>query len=184
MAPRSNVKDKAGRTPMTFAEGIFLAIRPPVAKPEAIALLKQLMASEPRRRCLRNDANASRQRRRARSGRGRRCRSRPAGSSAPQPAPDGRTRRCSTSTASPVTTSGSRPAACRSRRCDLDRIGADAETWEKVVRKAAGGPDAAGGRPPARSRDARRASPRPSRRALDRAAAAHPESRARRRCTA
>ena len=29
---------------MTFAEGIFLAIRPPVAKPEAIALLKKLMA--------------------------------------------------------------------------------------------------------------------------------------------
>jgi hypothetical protein len=28
---------------MTFAEGIFLAIRPPVAKPEAMALLKKLM---------------------------------------------------------------------------------------------------------------------------------------------
>ena len=28
---------------MTFAEGIFLAVRPPVAKPEAMALLKQLM---------------------------------------------------------------------------------------------------------------------------------------------
>jgi hypothetical protein len=27
---------------MTFAEGIFLAIRPPVAKPEAMALLKKL----------------------------------------------------------------------------------------------------------------------------------------------
>jgi hypothetical protein len=33
-----------GRTPMVFAEGIFLAIRPPVAKPDAIALLKKLMA--------------------------------------------------------------------------------------------------------------------------------------------
>jgi hypothetical protein len=30
---------------MTFAEGTFLAIRPPVAKPEAIALLKKLMHS-------------------------------------------------------------------------------------------------------------------------------------------
>jgi ankyrin repeat protein len=37
-----DVKDKEGRTPMTFAQGIFLAIRPPVAKPEAIALLKSL----------------------------------------------------------------------------------------------------------------------------------------------
>lgn len=36
--------DVGGRTPMVFAEGIFLAIRPPVAKPDAIALLKKLMA--------------------------------------------------------------------------------------------------------------------------------------------
>jgi ankyrin repeat protein len=39
--------DVGGRTPMTFAEGTFLAIRPPVAKPDAIALLKQLMAERP-----------------------------------------------------------------------------------------------------------------------------------------
>ena len=38
-----DVPDIAGRTPMTFAEGTFLAIRPPAAKPEAIALLKKLM---------------------------------------------------------------------------------------------------------------------------------------------
>jgi ankyrin repeat protein len=44
---RLDVKDIAGRTPMIFAEGIFLAIRPPVAKPEAIALLKTLMAGAP-----------------------------------------------------------------------------------------------------------------------------------------
>jgi ankyrin repeat protein len=41
---RLDVTDVAGRTPMTFAEGTFLAIRPPAAKPEAIALLKKLMA--------------------------------------------------------------------------------------------------------------------------------------------
>jgi ankyrin repeat protein len=41
-----DVKDNAGRTPMTFAEGTFLAIRPPVAKPEAMALLKKLMGSD------------------------------------------------------------------------------------------------------------------------------------------
>jgi ankyrin len=38
-----DVKDKEGRTPMTFAQGIFLAVRPPEAKPKATALLKQLM---------------------------------------------------------------------------------------------------------------------------------------------
>ncbi len=41
---RLDVKDIGGRTPMTFAEGIFLAVRPPEAKPKAIALLKKLMA--------------------------------------------------------------------------------------------------------------------------------------------
>jgi ankyrin repeat protein len=40
-----DVKDQVGRTPMTFAEGIFLAVRPPVTKPEAIALLKKLMSN-------------------------------------------------------------------------------------------------------------------------------------------
>ena len=39
--------DVGGRTPMTFAEGTFLAIRPPVAKPDAIALLKKLLANKP-----------------------------------------------------------------------------------------------------------------------------------------
>jgi ankyrin repeat protein len=37
-------KDKEGRTPMTFAQGIFLAIKPPEAKPKAMALLNKLMA--------------------------------------------------------------------------------------------------------------------------------------------
>ena len=41
---RLDVKDVGGRSPMTFAQGIFLAIRPPVAKPEAIELLKKLGA--------------------------------------------------------------------------------------------------------------------------------------------
>jgi uncharacterized protein len=40
-----DVKDTAGRTPMIFAQGIFLAVRPPEAKPKAIALLKQLMGN-------------------------------------------------------------------------------------------------------------------------------------------
>ncbi len=40
---KPDAKDKEGRTPMVYAQGIFLAIRPPVAKPEAVALLKHLM---------------------------------------------------------------------------------------------------------------------------------------------
>ena len=44
---RLDVADVGGRTPMTFAEGTFLAIRPPVAKPDAIAVLKKLMAHQP-----------------------------------------------------------------------------------------------------------------------------------------
>jgi ankyrin repeat protein len=39
-----DVADVGGRTPMVFAQGTFLAIRPPVAKPEAIELLKKLGA--------------------------------------------------------------------------------------------------------------------------------------------
>ncbi len=38
-----DVKDKQGRTPMTFAEGVFLAVQPPVRKPTTMALLEQLM---------------------------------------------------------------------------------------------------------------------------------------------
>src|SRR5580658_3665355 len=41
-----DVKDVGGRTPMIFAQGIFLAVRPPEAKPKAIALLNQLMANK------------------------------------------------------------------------------------------------------------------------------------------
>jgi ankyrin repeat protein len=42
---RLDVKDKQGRTPMTFAEGVFLAVQPPVNKPATIALVQKLMAS-------------------------------------------------------------------------------------------------------------------------------------------
>jgi len=41
-----DVKDKQGRTPMTFAEGVFLAVQPPVRKPSTIALLEKLMSSK------------------------------------------------------------------------------------------------------------------------------------------
>jgi ankyrin repeat protein len=41
-----DVKDKQGRTPMTFAEGVFLAVQPPVRKANTIALLEKLMNSK------------------------------------------------------------------------------------------------------------------------------------------
>ena len=53
---------------MTFAEGIFLAIRPPVAKPDAIALLKKLMAGTAATAARPCSATRER-RRRARGGR-------------------------------------------------------------------------------------------------------------------
>jgi ankyrin repeat protein len=39
-------KDKEGRTPMTYAQGIFLAIKPPEPKPKAMALLNKLMSKQ------------------------------------------------------------------------------------------------------------------------------------------
>jgi len=41
-----DVPDKQGRTPMTYAEGVFLAVQPPVAKPSTIALLNSLMGKK------------------------------------------------------------------------------------------------------------------------------------------
>jgi ankyrin repeat protein len=50
------LKDIADRTPMAFAQGTFLAVRPPAAKPEAVALLKQLL--EERRQGVPVDSGA------------------------------------------------------------------------------------------------------------------------------
>ena len=41
---RVDLKDKEGRTPLTWAEGVFLATNSPVAKPSTMALLKKLSA--------------------------------------------------------------------------------------------------------------------------------------------
>jgi ankyrin repeat protein len=37
-----DVKDSQGRTPLNFAEGVFLALQPPSRKPTTIALLEKL----------------------------------------------------------------------------------------------------------------------------------------------
>ena len=39
-----DAKDKEGRTPLTWAEGVFLATHPAKPKPSSIALLKELGA--------------------------------------------------------------------------------------------------------------------------------------------
>jgi ankyrin repeat protein len=44
---RLDVADKQGRTPLTWAQGVFLATTPPEAKPKTIALLQQLMQTPP-----------------------------------------------------------------------------------------------------------------------------------------
>ncbi|MBI4473314.1 MAG: ankyrin repeat domain-containing protein [Acidobacteria bacterium] len=43
-----DVKDSQGRTPITFAEGVFLALQPASRKPATIVLLQKLMAQTPR----------------------------------------------------------------------------------------------------------------------------------------
>jgi ankyrin repeat protein len=42
---RLDVKDKEGRTPLTWAEGVFLATNSPVAKPSTMALIRKLLAT-------------------------------------------------------------------------------------------------------------------------------------------
>jgi uncharacterized protein len=42
---RLDVKDNEGRTPLSWAEGVFLATHPAKAKPSSIALIKKLMAA-------------------------------------------------------------------------------------------------------------------------------------------
>ncbi len=42
---RLDVKDKEGRTPLTWAEGVFLATHPAKPKPSSTALIKKLMAT-------------------------------------------------------------------------------------------------------------------------------------------
>ena len=41
---RLDVKDKEGRTPLVWAEGVFLATNAPEAKPSTMALIKRLLA--------------------------------------------------------------------------------------------------------------------------------------------
>ena len=42
---RLDIADKEGRTPITWAEGVFLATNSPVAKPSTIALLQRLLGT-------------------------------------------------------------------------------------------------------------------------------------------
>ena len=43
---RLDVKDKEGRTPLTWAEGVFLATNAPEQKPSTMALIKRLLSNE------------------------------------------------------------------------------------------------------------------------------------------
>jgi ankyrin repeat protein len=45
LGAKLDVKDKEGRTPLTWAEGVFLATHPAKPKPGSIALIKQFMTT-------------------------------------------------------------------------------------------------------------------------------------------
>jgi uncharacterized protein len=47
LGAKVTVKDKEGRTPLTWAEGVFLATHPARPKPSSIALIKQLISNPP-----------------------------------------------------------------------------------------------------------------------------------------
>jgi ankyrin len=47
LGAKLDARDKEGRTPMVWAEGVFLATIPAKPKPSSIALIKQLMAAPP-----------------------------------------------------------------------------------------------------------------------------------------
>jgi len=49
-AARLGVPDAQGRTPLVWAEGVFLATHPPQRKPETIALLERLLRDPAARR--------------------------------------------------------------------------------------------------------------------------------------
>jgi ankyrin repeat protein len=44
---RLDVKDKEGRTPLTWAGGVFLATHPAKPKPSSMALIRELMENRP-----------------------------------------------------------------------------------------------------------------------------------------
>jgi hypothetical protein len=44
---RLDVADQQGRTPVTWAHGVFLATHPPVDRPETAALIEQLLTQQP-----------------------------------------------------------------------------------------------------------------------------------------
>ena len=138
--------DVGGRTPMMFAEGIFLAIRPPVAKPDAIALLKKLMAERPARRRVgrpRNEAHSVRERRRLRRRRvgvgGRPAAGRRPASAGPPSRRRPRRRRSARPTASPATTTACRPAACRWSTCRSTAPARTPRRWRRWSARCAPG---------------------------------------------
>ena len=180
-----DVKDKEGRTPLTWAEGVFLATHPGEAEAE-LDRADQAADGEPAPATAMTASATSRCRAR-RAGRPSSCaarrshdragpRRRPAGARAASAA------RSAAPAAAPPTPAflkqvpahlpqpAARPAAWRSTRWTSTHVGADAETWEKVVRKIS-----TGMMPPS-------GAPRPERAALDAfASAARSAARSRRR---
>ena len=183
-----DVKDKEGRTPLTWAEGVFLATHPAEPKPASIALIKTLIGAhgdpvDEHERAVRSSRLG---RRRAAlvavAGRPPQAASRAAAA-----APRRHAGRCRASSSEYcVTCHNERMKTGWARRST--RLGPRARrrarraVWEKVVRKIKTGHDAAERR--AASRRARRSTPSPRR--SKRSSIAPPRRAAisrRRRCT-
>ena len=156
---RLDVKDKEGRTPLTWAEGVFLATHPAKPKPSSIALIKSLMGSAVRwpndeRPVERDHGLVAIRLRRSRSARGgSRIVARSSACCALATLGDARAasrarraagaacglvahRRCSSRYCVTCHNERAEDRRPRARRAELSSTSAaDAATWEKVVRK-------------------------------------------------
>ena len=152
-----DVKDVGGRTPMTFAERHLP--RDSAAGGQARGHRAAEEAGREMNRILFASCRRVRRRglgRRQRTGGPARGGRQPAAQHAPRVRPADADRRLSAGpTATPATTTALKTGGLSLEGLSLDR-GADAETWEKVVRKVRAGLDAAGRREAARARGARR----------------------------
>ena len=159
-----DVKDKEGRTPLTWAEGVFLATHPAKPKPSSIELLREpgremmrrlVFAGDRLARCrvvtvwLTPDTASVADARRTVSG--------VAGLSRTRIAQTATLRRFSSSTCVTCHNQRLKTAGLALDTLDVTPTSAhDAETWEKVVRKIKTGMMPPSGAPPPRSRGPRR----------------------------
>ena len=176
-----DAKDKEGRTPLDWAEGVFLATHPAKPKPSSIALHQEAVEPPPQpdsmnpfgRSVRRSSASC-----RALSSLSAR---QPDARQSPEPSAAAGAARISI--ASTCHNQRLKTAGLLLDSMDLEHVGQDAAAWEKVVRKIRTGHDAAQAARAVLSAPCSTASRRISRRRLDKAVVAGTTS-TRRRCIA